>query len=155
MFDLKAFLKDKNISQRELSNKIGYSEAYISRVLAHNSPMNEKLEAMIRKAYPEYFDLPSMFSDKEMPYSKEIAIISDDPNGKDIPAFQGHAFATISPAMGDVVTLRPDTFVRILRQLHPLKSYGFPALGMCQHTNICNYLEIKGIIFAMSHPLYL
>lgn len=31
MFDLKAFLRDKNISQRDLCNAIGYSEAYVSR----------------------------------------------------------------------------------------------------------------------------
>lgn len=113
MFDLRAFLKEKNISQRDFSAKIGYSEAYISRVLSENSPMNEKLEAKVHKAYPEYFGKMGTVAEPEAIYNKEISIINGDPNGKDIPAFQGHAFATISPAMGDVVTLRPDTFIRI------------------------------------------
>lgn len=73
-------------------------------------------------------------AEPEAIYNKEISIINGDPNGKDIPAFQGHAFATISPAMGDVVTLRPDTFIRI-----PMFSQGQFAVQVTGHS-------MKGLI---------
>lgn len=45
--------------------------------------------------------------------AKPLPIIPADPNGKNIPFYDVEVFATISPAMGDVVALRPDTFIRI------------------------------------------
>lgn len=45
--------------------------------------------------------------------AKPLPVIPSDPNGKNIPFYDVEVFATISPAMGDVVALRPDTFIRI------------------------------------------
>lgn len=44
---------------------------------------------------------------------RQLKTIDEDPNGKDIPFVDGEFFATISPAMQDVITLKKDTFVRI------------------------------------------
>lgn len=59
--------------------------------------------------------------DKEFEQLKEIAnkyenrlqsLVSDD-NSKSIPLHDTEVFATISPAMADVVTMRPESFIKI------------------------------------------
>lgn len=58
-----------------------------------------------------------------------LPTIPADPNGKEIPFFDVEVFATISPAMGDVVALRPDTFIRI-----PMFSQGQFAVQVTGHS---------------------
>ena len=77
MIDLKRFILDKNISQRDLCNAIGYSEAYVSRVLSGASPMNEKFEAIIRKAYPDYFEKPMEAKENSVDYQKNMFNLID------------------------------------------------------------------------------
>lgn len=58
-------------------------------------------------------------------YIKKLNQIHPDPNGRDIPYFETEVFATISPAMGDVVALKPDAFIKI-----PMFSQGQFALSV-------------------------
>ena len=55
MLDIKHIISTLRLTQKELAEAIGYSEYYINRVVNGQNPMNDKLEAKIRKAYPDYF----------------------------------------------------------------------------------------------------
>lgn len=113
MVDIEAIIRKSKKTQIQLADAIGVSQSAISKVKKGQMQMPEEWKPLIK----EYTGLdPDDFlvtNEPHQHYGKVISIIEKDPNGKDIPAFHGHAFATISPAMGDVVTLRPDTFVRI------------------------------------------
>lgn len=74
----------------------------------------------------------------KLQYTKAIGIdwntgpaekIDQDPDGKVIPFIDAEVFATISPAMQDVVALRPETFVNI-----PMFSKGEFAVQVTGHS---------------------
>ena len=73
----------------------------------------KQYEAIIQKLYPYGSELISMIKEPALEYNKRLDQIHPDPNGKEIPYYETEVFATISPAMGDVVALKPDTFIRI------------------------------------------
>lgn len=133
---VKEYLTSKKVSQKELSDKLGYSYAYISRILNGKDDINIKFLAAMSKEF-EDFEFPGysfVVNEPHSEYKKEIKYISEDKDGKLIPFYDTDVFATISPAMSDVVALRPSTFINI-----PMFSQGEYALQVTGHS-------MKGLI---------
>lgn len=118
MIELKRFLESKKISQAEFSRKTGIDKFQLSKFVNGVLALNKVSLDKIKAGYPDFN------------YNVEqLKIINPDPNGKQIPYYEGHAFATISQAMADVVALRPDTFIHI-----PMFSQGEFALQVTGHS---------------------
>ena len=111
---IKHYIIDKNINQGELANKLGYSEEYISRILRRKNPINDRFVMKIIKLFPELDkNIKSDIDKTDLNQLREPPPIYETKNGRKIPFFNTEVFATISPAMADVVALKPDTFIRI------------------------------------------
>jgi len=66
---LKSFFKEKGISNKQLSQRLGYSEVMTGRYLNSNKPNYEFIMALIRE-FPE-IDLNYLFKDFEIEVSEE------------------------------------------------------------------------------------
>lgn len=116
MINIKEFRQSKGWTQTKLAEFLGVTKSMISQVESGTVPTPELWEYKLKS------ELLSNVND-------QLPNIPSDPNGKKIPYYEGQAFATISPAMADVVALRPDTFVHI-----PMFSQGEFALQVTGHS---------------------
>lgn len=80
---------------------------------------------LVDTLYPSGHEIVQIVNESNSTYNKKVNQIHHDPNGRDIPYFETEVFATISPAMGDVVALKPDAFIKI-----PMFSQGQFALSV-------------------------
>lgn len=140
MFDLQNFLKANKITQKQFSKEIGKSQTAISMVVNGEMDLPKEWLELILETYKvnpdDYILENSAISHKGNEpahnYRKQpskLALVKSDTYGKEIPFYETEVFATISPAMGDVVALRPDTFIRI-----PMFSQGEFALTVTGHS---------------------
>ena len=134
MFDLERLLKTAGLKQNQFGELMGVSDSAISKLKQGKMNLPDEWRPLIKQKLgldPEDFESTPIFSEPANVYRgiKPPKLISSDPNGKLIPAFEGQAFATISPAMADVVALTPDTFIRI-----PMFSQGQFGLQVTGHS---------------------
>lgn len=111
----------KGLNRKDLADITGVSYRTLTNAIANDTDLGiENLKKVIT-AFPEWdkdyilFGNESHISrveDQRSEY-RQLRTINEDPEGKDIPFVDGEFFATISPAMEDVITLKRDTFVRI------------------------------------------
>ncbi len=117
MIDIKEYRKLKGWTQTKLAEMLGVTKSMISQVESGTVHTPELWEHKLKsEMFSNVNDLP-------------LPLITPDPNGKKIPFYDTDVFATISPAMADVVALRPDTFIHI-----PMFSQGEFALQITGHS---------------------
>ena len=95
MIDIAQYIRQKRLTQSEVAEATGYSIEYVNRILNGKNPMNLKFEAQFKKAYPDIDAEP-------------LPVLNEPPveYGKKIPFYDVDVYATIRPAMSDMVTLR-------------------------------------------------
>ena len=115
MIDIDRLILELKINQKQLANFLGKSPQSITKVKQGEMEFPKEWKAAILKEYGINVDNyeTNTANDPETLYTKQIKQIHPDPNGKEIPYYETEVFAKISPAMGDVVALKPDTFIRI------------------------------------------
>lgn len=124
MTDLKTFIRKKGLTQKEFSEKTGVDIYQLSRVISGKMPMSDKILRNIIAHFPEYeYQLTNFAAEPMEQYLS-----------KKIPFYDVEVFATISPAMSDVVALKPSAFINI-----PMFSQGEYALQVTGHS-------MKGLI---------
>ena len=112
--DIKLLREKLDQTQEEFGNLIGVSGRTIINYEKGLKIPESKTEILL-KLWNKHMnpETNNLANDPETLYIKQIKQIHPDPNGKEIPYYETEVFATISPAMGDVVALKPDTFIRI------------------------------------------
>lgn len=115
MIDLERLLSEINLNQKELALLVGVTGQAVTLVKQNKMDFPKEWKKIINDKFKINVDKyeVNLASDPETLYIKQIKQIHPDPNGKEIPYYETEVFATISPAMGDVVALKPDTFIRI------------------------------------------
>ncbi len=115
MIDLERLLSEINLNQKELALLVGVTGQAVTLVKQNKMDFPKEWKKIINDKFKINVDKyeVNLASDPETLYIKQINQIHPDPNGKEIPYYETEVFATISPAMGDVVALKPDTFIRI------------------------------------------
>lgn len=124
--DIEKARRSEKISIESLVQKIGVSRSSYFNWLTSGIIPDKYYKKAAEAVGIAYTDL--MVNEHKAPYNS-LPTIPADPNGKEIPFFDVEVFATISPAMGDVVALRPDTFIRI-----PMFSQGQFAVQVTGHS---------------------
>lgn len=111
-------LIDSGLSKVQFCEKIGKSRPTLDRWLK-NGDFGDEIILLLEKVFNvKYLYVTKSYEQKEKtidnkPY-KELSVLSESTeNYKTIPFIATEVFATISPAMSDVVTLKPDTFIKI------------------------------------------
>lgn len=115
MIDLERLLSEINLNQKELALLVGVTGQAVTLVKQNKMDFPKEWKKIINDKFKINVDNyeTNTANDPETLYTKQIKQIHPDPNGKEIPYYETEVFATISPAMGDVVALKPDTFIRI------------------------------------------
>lgn len=108
-------MKDGEILKRELKRlNLGATEVAkaldISRNTVYAHQKSKSITVSIKEQYAKLFGV-----DWASYRPKGVHIINEGmaEYGRSIPAFDTEVFATISPAMSDVVALKPETFINI------------------------------------------
>lgn len=120
---LRLIMKEKNISVSEMARRMDVSRAAINNYSNTETFQEEVLEKILTALEVNKGHFLKYTTKTPLP------TIDKDPNGRKIPFYDTEVFATISPAMGDVVALRPDTFIHI-----PMFSQGEFALQITGHS---------------------
>lgn len=124
------------LSQKDFADKLGISQAYLSRVLnGKNDLTNETIDRVI-DAFPNYqtimsSNIDTIFTESDdrptieslekkikdlqrlIDTRQPLEKIPEDPNGKDLPFYDTEVFATIAPAMSDQRVMGPAHFIKI------------------------------------------
>lgn len=124
--DIEEMRRMRRITMEALADTIGISRRTYLNWLESGIIPDKHYKKAAEAVGIAYTDL--MVNEHKAPYNS-LPTIPADPNGKEIPFFDVEVFATISPAMGDVVALRPDTFIRI-----PMFSQGQFAVQVTGHS---------------------
>lgn len=112
--DIKLLREKLNQTQEEFGDLIGVSGRTIINYEKGLKIPESKTEILLN-LWNKHMksEIINSVKDPAFEYNKKLNQIHPDPNGKEIPYYETEVFATISPAMGDVVALKPDTFIRI------------------------------------------
>jgi len=131
MIDIDRLVKDLGMRKIDLANMFKVSPANITKIAQGKMNMPKEWQAEIKRKFgvntQDYVIL-------SRPPARELPDIHEDPNGKAIPFYDLEVYATISPAMSDVVALKPAAFINI-----PMFSQGEYALQVTGHS-------MKGLI---------
>lgn len=115
---IKAILKQKNITLKEFNDRTGLGINTLNTAVKRKSDLTMDVLYKVFETFPEWDKNYILFGDQSHIYVnpnkyKPLKEIHEDPEGRSIPFVDGEFFATISPAMQDVITLKRDTFVKI------------------------------------------
>lgn len=101
----------------------------VSRNTIYAHQRTERIRPEIKEKYAKFFDI--QWDAYDTNYGKPIPTVEEYKTeyAKTIPMYETEVFATISPAMSDVVALKPETFVNI-----PMFSRGEYAVQVTGHS---------------------
>lgn len=114
---IRKVIKDKGLTFKKVLSDLDIPRSTFDSAYQRGTEFEDETIIKICEYFPEeceYIkgDEFKYLKSSGSPY-RQLKTIDEDPNGKDIPFVDGEFFATISPAMQDVITLKKDTFVRI------------------------------------------
>ena len=145
MTHIKRYIEIKGITQKEFSVQTGIDYYQISRIINGSGKISPTIRKKIIEAYPDFDEVVSAPTPE---YLKPLPVLNEPPveYGKKIPFYDVDVYATISPAMSDMVTLRPSTFINI-----PMFSQGEYAVQVTGHSmkgyiNHGDWIVVKRII---------
>lgn len=99
----------KFVNHLKVSKSLNNKE--LSKFLGLNPSALDNLKRI--KNYSHITQAIKLHESKSISKKQNLEIIQEKESFKEIPFIQTEIFATISPAMSDVVTLQPDTFIKI------------------------------------------
>lgn len=103
MADIKTYIFTSGLTQREICDKLGCTEPYLSKILNGKVPLNDKFLSKFKKAFPDF----------ETDAPRNEALIIDSPDWMEVP------FLPIAAQAGYLDSLDQDTELNLERMLIP------------------------------------
>lgn len=121
--ELRKLLETNNITQEEIANLIGVTRATVGRWI-NKTGLDRSKWLAIEEAINKKKGITQVDSYQKQITKMELNALDEKKGSyKTIPFIDQKVFATISPAMSDVITMKPETFIKI-----PIFSQGEYAL---------------------------
>lgn len=113
-------IKDNNLTYSQFFEETGIKKATFDAARKRGTEFSKDNLDKVLTFFPDKKDYILGLDDQEETSANDYSTkyrpinqIHEDRGGKDIPFVDGEFFATVSPALQDLITLKKDTFVRI------------------------------------------